>query len=425
VEKIPFVALAFVMGFIATRNAVETGSVDTDVFYSQTDRIVFGFNNLMMYVVKSIIPFKLSGYYQYPDLTGGGIPTAYYYSIAVILLIGFAVFYSLKHTKHVLFAGGFFVAAIVLVLQIFPVGPTLFSERYSYIPSFGLNFLIGIGMVNLIQFYGNSAGIKALVYTVTGVYSVWLITYTRQRCEVWKDSISFWTDVISADAKVPVAFNNRGNEYKSMENFDMAIPDLNKAIELKPNYMEPHAILGDIYRQQAKYDLAMTNLNTAISIDPKSASALVNRGIVYAIIGKRDSARFDFDNAIKFKPEMFEAWGNRGNLNAMEQNREQAMSDYQHAIAINPDFKDAFRNMGLLSLELNKLDDAIGYFNQYIEIGSRETNRVLSPQIYFDLATAYSRKSDFVNAVNYAQQAKMNGYAVNEAQLEQWRSMIK
>lgn len=424
-EKIPFVALAFLMGYIATRNAVETGSVDTDVFYSQTDRIVFGFNNLMMYVVKSIIPFKLSGYYQYPDLTGGGIPVSYYYSIAVILALGIAVFYSLKYTKHVLFAGGFFVAAIILVLQIFPVGPTLFSERYSYIPSFGLNFLIGIGMVNLMQFYGNNASIKTLVYGITAVYSLWLIVYTRQRCEVWKDSISFWTDIINADLKVPVAFNNRGNEYKSMENFDLAIPDLNKAIELKPNYMEPHAILGDIYRQQAKYDLAMTNLNTAISIDPKSASALVNRGIVYAIIGKRDSARIDFDNAIKFKPEMFEAWGNRGNLNAMEQNREQAMNDYQHAIAINPDFKDAFRNMGLLSLELNKVDDAIGYFNQYIEIGSRETNRVLSPQIYFDLATAYARKSDFANAVNYAQQARLNGFAVNEAQVEQWRSMIK
>jgi len=424
-EKLPFVLIAIAMGYVATRNAVETGSVDSNSLYTQTDRIVFGFNNLANYVLKLIIPFNLSGYYQYPDLVGGDIPKAYYFSVLVILLLAVGVFYSLKYTKHVLFAGGFFVASIVLVLQIFPVGPTLFSERYSYIPSFGLNFLIGIGMVNVMQYYGNSVGIKTLVYSVTGFYSIWLISYTRQRCEVWKDSVSFWTDVIRSDPKIPVAYNNRGNEYKLMENFDLAIPDLNKAIELKADYMEPHAILGDIYRQQAKYDLAMRNLNTAIALDPKSASALVNRGIVHAILGRSDSARFDFDKAIKFKPEMFEAWGNRGNLNAIEQNREQAMNDYQHAIAINPDFKDAYRNMGLLSFELNKYDDAIGYFNKYITLGSRETNRVLSPQIYYDLARTYAQKNDFVNAVNYAEQAKQNGFAINDAQLEQWKSRIK
>ena len=122
---------------------------------------------------------------------------------------------------------------------------------------------------------------------------------------------------------------------------------------------------------------------------------------------------------------MFEAWGNRGNLNAIEQNRQQAMSDYQHAIAINPDFKDAYRNLGLLSFELTKYDDAIGYFNTYITIGNREVNRVLNPQIYYDLARTYAQKNDFVNAVNYAEQAKQNGYALNDAQLQQWRSMIK
>ncbi|MEO8146322.1 MAG: tetratricopeptide repeat protein [Bacteroidia bacterium] len=424
-EKLPFVIVAGIMGYIAARNAAKTGSIDVDTFYSQIDRVFFGCQNLLMYVIKLIFPFQLSGYYQYPDIVNGGIPNSYYISAVIILLLAVAVFYSLKFTKHVVFAGGFFVASVILVLQILPVGPTLFSERYSYIPSVGLNLLIGIGMVNLMNKYNNSNTVKFLIYGGTAVYSIWLIAYTRERCAVWKDSISFWTDVIKGNPKIPVAYNNRGNEYKTLEKFDLAMPDLNKAIELKNDYMEPYAILGDIYRQQGKYDLAMTNLNKAIQLKPKAENALVNRGIVYAILNKTDSAMMDFTRSIELKPEMFEAYGNRGNLNAMLQHREAAIADYNKALSINPDFKDAYRNLGLLSTETGKFDEAINYFNKYIEVAGRETNRVMSPQIYFDIAQAYSHKNDFANAVRYADVARSNGFAVNEGLVQQWREMVK
>ncbi len=422
-EKVPFILLAVVLGVIASKNAAETGSIDNSIYYSQIDRIFFACHNLLMYTLKLIIPFQLSGYYQYPDLVNGGIP--YYYYIAAVLVLALAalVFYSLKWNKNVVFTGGFFVASIVLVLQAIPVGPTLFSERYSYIPSFGLNLLIGIGIVKLLD--RKNTATTYTVYVIMLAYSAFLVNYTIKRCAVWKDSITFWSDVINQNGKVPVAYNNRGNEYKTREQFDLAIPDLTKAIELKPDYMEPYAILGDIYRQQGKYELAMTNLNKAISLKADASSALVNRGIVFAIINKTDSAMLDFNKAIELKPEMFEAWGNRGNLNAMLQRRDAAFNDYTRALSINPDFKDAYRNLGLVSMETGKFDAAIGYFNKYIEVGERDASRPLNPQIYNDLANAYARKNDFASAVRYSDQARLNGFAVNEAQVQQWRTMIR
>jgi outer membrane protein assembly factor BamD (BamD/ComL family) len=79
----------------------------------------------------------------------------------------------------------------------------------------------------------------------------------------------------------------------------------------------------------------------------------------------------------------------------------------------------------LLHTELGKYDDAIMYFNKYIEVAGREVNRVMSPQIYNDLAQAYARKNDYANAVRYSDEARANGFAVNDAQVQQWKTMIK
>ncbi len=423
-EKIPFIILAVVMGFIATTNAIETGSVDNDIFYSQLDRFFFGAYNLILYAVKLIIPFGLSGYYQYPDLANGGIPMHYYFGAILVLVLAAAVFYSVRYQKHLFFGAGFFVCGLALVLQIFPVGPTIFSERYSYIPSIGLYYVLALFIYKYVV-AGKSSNAKYITYVAIGIYAVWLIKITRQRCEVWFDSISFWTDVIKTNEKIPVAYNNRGNEYKTRENFVLAIPDLRKAIELKPNYMEPHAILGDIYRQQAKYDSALIFLNKALVFDPKSSSALVNRGIVHAITGKTDSARFDFDNALKYKPEMFEAYGNRGNLNAMEKKFDAALADYEMGIKINPDFRDAYRNLGLLNLEKQNFDAAISYFNQYIDVANKEANPIINKQVYYDLARCYASKNDFNNAVTFGNAALQNGVVLPTGLMQQWQQQIK
>jgi len=394
-EKVPFIILAIVMGYIATTNAIETGSVDSDTFYSQIDRLFFGGYNLLLYAVKLIVPFDLSGYYQYPDLPGGGIPMKFYLGFIGAVVTAIVVFYSTRYQKHILFGAGVFVSALILVVQIFPVGPTIFSERYSYIPSIGLYFVLALYINRYIQNQANST-LKYLAYVTFTIYATYLIYITRQRCEVWYDSITFWTDVINQGEKIPVAYNNRGNEYKGRENFTMAIPDLRKAIELKPNYMEPHAILGDIYRQQAKYDSAMLFLNKALSFDPTASSALVNRGIVHAIQGRTDSARYDFDKALKYKPEMFEAYGNRGNLNAIEKKFDAALADYKMGITINPDFRDAYRNLGLLYTEKQNYDMAISYYNQYIDVANREANPILNKQVYYDLARCYAAKGDYL-----------------------------
>ena len=55
-------------------------------------------------------------------------------ALAIIVVLNF------KKNRLMFFSAGYFVSAVALVLMIFPVGPTLFSERYSYVPSVMLYF---------------------------------------------------------------------------------------------------------------------------------------------------------------------------------------------------------------------------------------------------------------------------------------------
>lgn len=85
-------------------------------------------------------------------------------------------------------------------------------------------------------------------------------------------------------------YNRRGSEYNSQGQYDLAIADLNKAIEMDPKYAAAHNNRGYAYLKQNKYDLAIADLNKAIELDPKAAIAYNNRARSYYGKGQKDLA---------------------------------------------------------------------------------------------------------------------------------------
>ncbi len=54
---------------------------------------------------------------------------------------------------------------------------------------------------------------------------------------------------------------------------------------------------GLAYRELKQYDMAITDCTKAIEIDPKSALACNNRGFAYLKVGKKKEAEADFAKA--------------------------------------------------------------------------------------------------------------------------------
>lgn len=93
-------------------------------------------------------------------------------------------------------------------------------------------------------------------------------------------------------------FQKRGNAYAGSGDFDSAINDFTKAIELKS---EASAFLsrGFALHSKKKYDLAIADFDKAVELNPKDASAYVNRGNSYEQMGNLEKAVADFKKALE------------------------------------------------------------------------------------------------------------------------------
>ena len=88
---------------------------------------------------------------------------------------------------------------------------------------------------------------------------------------------------------------------------------------------------GIFYARQGKSDLALADLNQAIELDPNLAPAYYNRGTLYAEQGKNDLALADYDRAIELDPNDAPAYNNRGSLYAEQGKNDLALSDLKTA----------------------------------------------------------------------------------------------
>src|SRR5687767_5469960 len=119
-------------------------------------------------------------------------------------------------------------------------------------------------------------------------------------------------------------FYFRGIALYRLNRLDEAIADLNKAITLKqhPRFYNDR---GNLLAQQGDLDRAMADLNRAIEIDPKAAKAYGDRGIVRLMRGEDTAAELDFKECFAYEPRLgphFKA--------AADQIRQQAVLRTEH-----------------------------------------------------------------------------------------------
>lgn len=83
------------------------------------------------------------------------------------------------------------------------------ADRYSYIPSIGIGYLVG----EFVYFLWNKNQ-KIIPSIVLGVFAIFFSVKTYSRCAVWKTELSLWTDVIEQYQTIPFLLCERYSLYE-------------------------------------------------------------------------------------------------------------------------------------------------------------------------------------------------------------------
>lgn len=365
-EKTPFLVIGVLFGILTILSQKSIGAIAEETTLPMLQRFVFACYGFSMYILKSIIPFGLSAFYPYPIAVGDTIPVQYWLSLIPVIATLGLIIYSLKKKRDYAFALLFFVLNIVLVLQIIQINDFVMADRFMYVASLGLLLIFGFFYRDaLLQ---NKRRLN-LLRAVVGVYAIFLLVQTNQRCEVWKDSISVWDDVIEKYPDVYKAWNQRGMaKADELGDFTAALKDYDKAIHLNPDFATTYINRGFALTQKGNTKGALEDYNKAIKLLPDYAMAYNNRGITKANSGDIDGAIIDFTKAIELDEKNVSAFTNRGLARASKQDWEGAMADYNTSIEIEPGYYSAYNYRALLYSRDRKIKEALADFDKCLEL---------------------------------------------------------
>jgi protein O-mannosyl-transferase len=348
-EKIPFLALSVFFGIVAVY-AQHISTEDKGIAgYSIFTRIIFASYGFCQYLYKLVIPMELSAFYAYPEK--GTIPYKFWVSLIIALLLTGAAFYSIKRSKEYLFCFLFFVFNIILVLQILPVGNAIMADRYAYVPSIGFFLALAIAADSI------KAG-KAFVFMPVIFYMLFIATLTFDRCKVWHDSISLWTDALKKDPSLPLAHNNRGGAFAELKEYQKALADYDYSIANSPKLEKPYSNRGIVRAVLKDYKGAKDDFDKAIETDPKSPGAYYHRGNVFMEMGDTVAAVRDYSKVLSIDPKHIGALNGRGLARRAVKDYKGAMEDFDKVIKIDPGYLEAYVNRALLKYVLGDVAGA-------------------------------------------------------------------
>jgi tetratricopeptide (TPR) repeat protein len=107
------------------------------------------------------------------------------------------------------------------------------------------------------------------------------------------------------DSTSTTAYRRLANAYILLQQYDVAMSYLDKALEIDSGDSVAYTLMGEILSRTGNSDAALLNLNKAISINPDNATAYYQRAIVYLDQGKKDLVIADLSKAIELNPQFY------------------------------------------------------------------------------------------------------------------------
>ncbi len=206
-EKLPFFCLSICFAIITFYSQAQNGEgiLSSQPHYPLYQNLVFATYTVTEYIIKCILPIRLSYIYPFPNLPGEPLPF-YLWLYPVVLLFVTVGFWKFWSKPWIFFGIVFFLIQISIVSNVIPTSRfAIVADRYVYLPSIGIFFLIAYVLDSALQ---KKNKFRYLLLGCSLVYFICLGTYARQRCTVWHNS-----DTLKKELKQTIESRSDYNEW--------------------------------------------------------------------------------------------------------------------------------------------------------------------------------------------------------------------
>ena len=142
-----------------------------------------------------------------------------------------------------------------------------------------------------------------------------------------------------------------------------------------PDNMVLRHYLARFYMEDAKLDLAIDELETILEVQPDNYDVYYDLAKVHFELGNYACAIENFENVLEYKSENPLIYYYLGEAYEANDEIDKALSNYLKAIAPNEAFSPAYKKAGILFLARGDYEDAIEYFEDYIDLDIPEEEK--------------------------------------------------
>lgn len=329
IQKIPFVAFAFFHIFFQIN--LHAPSWNYSEGLGMFDRFWVVAQSWGFYFSKMVFPSRLTIYYEVGAFTW----EAYEIALAMALMVFWIFVIFCERNKEVsqrfaTFGFLFFAVVVLPALGFVPfTNNYMFADRYTYLPSIGLSFLIiACGL-----YWKYIPFIAAPLVVIFGVSAY-------SQVQVWQTNDSLWKNVLHHFPKTSMAYVHLGEAELSNKNLNGAIGLFEKALSINPK-ANVYNNLAMAYGQRGDLEKAKELFSKAVEMDPYEETVHSNFGVLYSQVGDLQKAKEQFQKALELNPHFHTARANLAAIYAQLNLPRLAIQEVDQVLSEDPQNEDA------------------------------------------------------------------------------------
>jgi len=178
------------------------------------------------------------------------------------------------------------------------------------------------------------------------------------------EALKTFEEMRKQEPESALAYEGLGRVYLAWKDYEKAGQNLEKALQLKPDFWQCHALFALLYDRQGRYNDAIAAYEKAIALKSDSFLLQNNIGMAYYMKGNYEKSVEAYRKALKINEKAPATYNNLG----MALGKLERYSDALNAFRRAGDDASAYNNLGMVYMGQGKYSGALAAFEKAIEL---------------------------------------------------------